>query len=124
MVCIDSNILIYSAHPNKQWLRKWLSQQKLAVSSISKIEVLGYHKITAHEIRWTNHYFSICEILPLNNSVIESSIRLRQQKSMSLADAIIAATALTNSLPLLTGNTKDFKHIKSLDLIGLDDIRK
>lgn len=124
MICIDSNIVIYSAHPDKQWLRKWLSQQELAVSSISKIEVLGYHHITAHEIRLTNHYFSICKNLPLNSSVIESSIRLRQQKSMSLADAIIAATALTNTLPLLTANTKDFKHIQSLELIGLDDIRK
>ena len=43
---------------------------------------------------------------------------------MSIGDAIIAATALSEALPLLTANIKDFKHIKELNLIGLEDIQK
>ena len=35
---------------------------------------------------------------------------------MSLADAIIAATALEYGVPLVTRNVDDFKHIPGLDL--------
>lgn len=35
---------------------------------------------------------------------------------MSLADAIIAATALVYEVPLVTRNKDDFKHIDGLDL--------
>ena len=37
---------------------------------------------------------------------------------MSLADAIIAASAQNYNLPLVTANTKDFKHIENLETIN------
>lgn len=42
--------------------------------------------------------------------------QLRQQKKMKLGDAIIAATAFTYNIPLVTRNQDDFKHIPGLDL--------
>ena len=36
---------------------------------------------------------------------------------MSLGDSIIAGTAITYELPLLTLNSKDFRHIENLILI-------
>lgn len=41
---------------------------------------------------------------------------------MSIADAVIAATALTEDIPFLTANVKDFRHIKELKLIDLEEI--
>jgi len=35
---------------------------------------------------------------------------------MKLGDAIIAATAMTHGIPLVTRNEDDFKHIAGLDL--------
>ena len=49
--------------------------------------------------------------------IILKSITLKQQKKLSLGDAIIAATAISENLSLLTANTKDFKHIEELELI-------
>jgi predicted nucleic acid-binding protein len=43
---------------------------------------------------------------------------LRQQKKTSLADAVIAATALAHDLPLVTRNVDDFKHVAGLKLIN------
>lgn len=54
----------------------------------------------------------------MDERVIERAITLRQQKKMSLADAIIAATALAHDLPLVTRNVDDFKHIAGLILIN------
>jgi predicted nucleic acid-binding protein len=43
-------------------------------------------------------------------------IRLRQQKKMSLGDAIVAATALERGSELWTANDADFAHIEGLRL--------
>ena len=56
--------------------------------------------------------------LELNERVIQRAIALRQQKKMSLADAVVAATALAHDLPLVTRNVEDFKHVAGLKLIN------
>ena len=58
----------------------------------------------------------------LDNFIADKAIELRQRKQMALADAIIAATALTYDLPLLTHNTKDYEGIVGLKLLSLKDI--
>ena len=40
--------------------------------------------------------------LSLDENVIQRAIALRQQKKMSLSDAVIAAKALAHDLPLVT----------------------
>ena len=55
---------------------------------------------------------------PLDDEVIESAVRLRQQKRMKLGDAIIGATALEYGVPLVTCNMDDFKNIPGLQLIN------
>ena len=42
---------------------------------------------------------------------------LRQQRALSLGDALIAATAIYHGLPLATHNKRDFEWIKSLEVI-------
>ena len=67
---------------------------------------------------FANRYFSSCEILSKDHIVIQEAIKLRQYKQMSLGDAIIAATAKVNEIPLATANIKDFKHLEELTLIN------
>jgi predicted nucleic acid-binding protein len=54
---------------------------------------------------------------PLDAAVIARAIELRQKSKMRLADAIIAATALVQSLPLVTRNLGDFKRVVGLKAI-------
>lgn len=115
---VDSNIIIYSTQVEHYDLRVWLKNKSLAISVISKIEVLGYANITQFEIDKSNYYFSLCKTLPLKDDYINTAIQLKQKQKMSLGDAIIAATALENKLTLATANTKDFKHVKGLELIN------
>jgi len=47
---------------------------------------------------------------------------LKQQRKISLGDAIIAATALEHSLQLVTRNSKDFAWIDELRMLNpMDD---
>lgn len=117
-IVLDSNVIIYFSDYRKKSLRNWLKQQSLTVSTISQIEVLGFYKITETEKYLTTQFFSKCRVVEINPQIIQESIHLRQQKKMSLGDAIIAATAITEKLPLLTSNTIDFEHIKDLELLN------
>lgn len=47
MYLVDSNIIIYSFHD--AYLRKIIIAQDVYVSEISRIEVLGYHRLTSEE---------------------------------------------------------------------------
>jgi toxin FitB len=54
----------------------------------------------------------------LDEEIVSSSIHLRQIRRIGLADAIIAATALVHSMPLVTRNVEDFKGIEGLEVIN------
>jgi hypothetical protein len=56
--------------------------------------------------------------LPLDDRIAARAIELRRQKMMSLADSIIAATALLHRLPLVTRNEADFTHVAGLENIN------
>ncbi|RRO20879.1 PIN domain-containing protein [Flavobacteriaceae bacterium 14752] len=107
-ILIDSNIIIYSLQSKHENLQKWLGIQTPVISAITQLEVLGYHRISEVEINFARRYFSICEKISINQNVIEEAVKLRQQKSMSIGDAIIAATAIIQNLPLASANLKDF----------------
>ena len=116
MVVFDSNIFIYAGNETID-----LSVMKgvdACYASVSIIEVLGFHRITAAEQRVLQRILSAYQSLELTPSIIEQATTLRQNKKMSLGDAIVAATALENDMVLWTANTDDFKHIDGLKLFN------
>lgn len=117
-VILDSNIIIYTGLKEQHQLRNWLKTKNIYVSDVSRLEVLGYHKLTSKDQNYFKYFFKSCQIIPISFEVIESAIDLRQIKKMSLGDSIIAATALRHGLVLTTSNTKDFRHIEALKTIN------
>ena len=55
------------------------------------------------------------EVLSVSESVVAEAIRLRQQRSMSLGDALIAGTALSHDVSLATHDTTDFQYDRQYD---------
>lgn len=114
MIILDTNIFIYLSNGILPPAR--IASTDIAHPSIVKIEALGYSRIHANELLLLEALFSESYMLPLTDKVIDRAIRLRQARSMSLGDAIVAATALEHDLQLWTSNIKDYAHIESLKL--------
>lgn len=111
---LDSNLIIYAAKPEYPGLRKWIAANAPAVSAVSLVEVLGYHKLTAQERAHFEAFFAACEVLPVNAGVIGRAVALRQARKMSLGDALVAATAVEFGRELFTHNLQDFTSVPGL----------
>ena len=116
MAIIDSNILIYAIQPQYQNLRELLFSEPHCISEITRLEVLGYHKLSKEDQSDLELMIRILEVFPIDKIVINQAIDLRQNRNIGLADAVIASTALVCNLPLITRNIKDFAGINDLIL--------
>ena len=115
---IDSNIIIYAAQPASAALREFIAQHAPAVSAVSYVEVLGYHRLTEQERQHFETFFAAAPVLPLSQDVLEQAVKLRQLRKMTLGDALIAGTALVHGLTLVTRNADDFNWIAGLSLLN------
>ncbi len=87
------------------------------VSVISKIELLGYHKITSAQQTAIESFLQNSILHPITDDVVDRCILVRKLVNIKTPDAIIAATALIHNLVVLTHNLKDFNKIQGLTLI-------
>jgi len=115
MYLLDSNIIIYYADKKYACLDIIFEQETLYVSAITRLEVLGYHRIGNLKPLF-EQLFAEFTVISISNSIIDSAISIRQQKSMSLGDSIIYATALQNDLTIVTRNTKDFYRLENINI--------
>jgi len=115
---LDSNIIIYAAQPDHPFLRALIAEQEVFISQLSYLEVLGYHRLSETEKQYFLEFFEQFDLLEISPSIILQATQLRQQKAMSVGDAIIAATALTYDFALVTRNIKDFAWIANLSIIN------
>lgn len=117
---LDSNLIIYSAKPEYPGLRRWIAIKSPAVSAVSIVEVLGYHKLSDEDRLHFEEFFAAARVLPVSDAVVARAVTLRQARKMSLGDSLIAATALVFGQELSTHNVKDYDGIP--DLVVIDPI--
>jgi predicted nucleic acid-binding protein len=120
MLC-DSNILIYAAEPGDMLCLPFVQRPEAIIASVIRVEVLGFPRFDAlpqERKDMLKAIVSSCVEVSLDEEIILRAIDLRRQKKMSLADSIIAATALEYDVPLVTRNEADFKHVAGLVLIN------
>ncbi len=113
----DTNFFIY-VQEGKDVVLPFLDYD-FAISFISEVELLGFKGITAQEQLLLQQLINDCLYLDWNAHIKEQTIELRKQYRIKLPDAIIAATAITYDIPLITSD-KGFEKIEVLDLIVLD----
>jgi predicted nucleic acid-binding protein len=116
MIVLDTNVFIYLA--NGKLSSASIAHDDIAYASITRIEALGYSKITAEELLLLSALFEEAHDLPLNNAVVDAAIALRQAHKMTLGDSVVAATALEFDIELWTANIDDFRRIRGIKLVN------
>jgi predicted nucleic acid-binding protein len=91
--------------------------QAPSISAVSYVEVLGYNKLSTDEEALLRQFFAVSKVLPIDHDVLDEAVRLRQERKMSLGDALVAATALVNNLALLSHNQAYFDWIEGLVVV-------
>lgn len=113
----DTNAFIYllDRHP----MLEPLLESEWFFSFITEIELLGKPEITQSEIKQVKGVLAVCTKVVHGEAINELTISLKQQYKIKLPDALIAATALHQQIPLLTSD-KGFMRIKELNLVLLE----
>lgn len=119
---IDTDVLIWLARGNANASRLINSLGDWAISSVSYMEMLqGCRNKTEQKALHKAFKSTPDTILGISPGINDQAIELVELHALShslhMADALIAATALEHSLPLLTGNGKHFKVVNGLKVV-------
>ena len=119
MKLIDTNILIYSGEAQfAPLLLPFVTDATNCVSIVSHVETLGFHRIIPQQVLYFQSVFQILQTIPIEDTIVQEAIKIRQMKKMSLGDAFIAATALVHGLEIVSRNTTDFSGIPGLIVVN------
>ncbi len=121
MILCDTNILI-EFYKNNQSITDELHiirAENLAISVVTAAE-LYYGAFNKVELREIQKHLAILYQYPLTVTISRKFLDLMGMytlsHSLSLPDALIAATAVTHNIKLYTLNLKDFRYIPNLKL--------
>lgn len=126
MFLLDTDIIIYNLKGNAN-VQEQLRRNRDAPFSISVITLMelyyGAHKSqkVSANLAKVKALEQAIEVLPLGPEITESFGHIKAQlesvgRRVDDFDLIIAATALTRNLTLVTNNTKHFERIQGLKL--------
>jgi predicted nucleic acid-binding protein len=77
---------------------------------------LGWKKHTEKGYEKAKEFISFSKVIYLTKKIADRSIDIRREYRIKLPDAVIAATAASKNLTLVTRNEDDFKDIKYLEI--------
>lgn len=115
---LDSNALIYAVRPEALYapFRLWAEHEQAALSAISRVEVLGFARLTSADALALSAILTLLPQLAVSDAVLDKAIVLRQQFRLKTPDAIVAATALEHGLDLVTAD-QGFRRVAGLTVI-------
>lgn len=118
----DTNTVIYFLQKQfpagaESYVDSTLQDSTPAISAITEIELLCWKTDNQKDLDVLRHFIAEATVFELEQAVKLKTAELRKTYKIKLPDAIIAATALTYNLTLITRNTKDFITIDELKIV-------
>lgn len=92
------------------------------ISVITKIEILSFNAPDEHYTLLTD-FMNDAMVLDLTADIVSKTIAIRKAHKTKLPDAIIAATAITCDLTLISRNIGDFANIVGLQVVNPHDLQ-
>ena len=120
MLVLDTNAIIYHLSGETE-VSDFLSlviqrHEVIIVPTIVAVEFLSFPAVTPVQANQFNIFLSQVQVATLELPVAQLAATIRRENKMHLADATIAATALSYGAILVTRNVRDFRNIKTLRL--------
>ncbi len=124
IVLVDTSILIDFFRKTNKENSKLISLVRqdytFYISAITEYEI--YSGSTPGQINFWNNLLEKIQVLPFDQTVVKTSVEInanlrRKRKQIDIADLFIAATAITNELPIVTLNINHFERIDGLSII-------
>lgn len=124
VILVDSSILIdYYRKTNKAnavWVSLIDKGYEFAISAITKYEL--YSGATQSQITFWDSILMAISVMPFDEVCVDTAVQInavlkQKRKQIDLADLFIAATAMTNNLPITTLNKKHFERIDGLSVV-------
>jgi predicted nucleic acid-binding protein len=123
LVDVDTDILIDAGRKVTAaigYLEHMEQQTTLGISVITQMEpMVGCRN--KREWRLLERFLRRFSVVTLNEAIADAGVSLLRQYRLShgllIADALIAATALTVASPLVTKNQRDYRFIEGLELL-------
>jgi len=123
LTVVDTDILIDAGRGVKEaidYLQELERSTGLAVSVVTQMElIVGCRNKT--ELQALEQFLRRFRILKIDETISDKAVELLQRYRLShgllIADALIAATALSWDCPLASKNQRDYRFITDLDLL-------
>jgi predicted nucleic acid-binding protein len=123
LIITDTDILIDLARGDVHaaaHLKRLRQTSTIAMSSVTEMELIVGCRNKA-EFRELDEFLQFFQILKLTSQISDRAVFLLRQYRLShgllLADALIAATALTANVAFITKNQRDYRFIEGLNLL-------
>src|SRR5437016_5478985 len=121
MMLVDSDVLIWHLRGHAAASQRLNMLPSLIISAVTWLELLqGFRNRMEMQAVQKSLSMRHAERLPLTPAITEQAISLMENLALShglqLGDALIAATALTHGLTLLTANVKHFRAVDGLQV--------
>lgn len=119
---VDSDVLIWTLRGNARAIAKLEAAADWHISAVSYMELVQGCRRTA-ELKAIQKAFNshAADVLPITQNICDLACDMVEKyvlsHSLCMADALIAATAVEHSLPLLTGNAKHFSAVPGLKVL-------
>jgi predicted nucleic acid-binding protein len=123
LILVDTDILIDAGRKVAaavDYLEHMEQQATLGISVITQMELMVGCR-NKRELRVLERFLRRLRIVTLNEAIANTGVTLLRRYRLShgllIADALIAATALTVDNPLVTKNQRDYRFIEALELL-------
>lgn len=122
-ILVDTDILVDAGRGIETaiaFLQDYEQQSLLAISVVTQMELIVGCRNTA-ELRKLQQFLNRYQVININESVSYQAVKLLKQYRLShgllIADAFIAATAITWNYTLASKNQRDYQYISELKLL-------
>jgi predicted nucleic acid-binding protein len=120
---VDTDVLIDFSRgmsATAEYLDQAATTMTLAISAITQMELI-VGCLDKRALRTIEQFLTRFQVLPLTPEITQKGVELLREYKLShnllIPDGLIAATALTLGIPLLTKNQRDFRFIPEIVLV-------